>query len=161
RTGEIVSRINDAVKIRAFINDTMITLVVNVFIVFFAFSLMFIYNWKLALIMLLVIPFYLVLYIITNLLNKKCERKIMEKAAELESQLVESLNAVKTIKQLGIENSANLKTEIRFIDLLHSAYKSGLNSVFSGNSSLFISRIFTVILLWVGSIFVLSQEITP
>ncbi|MBW6536269.1 MAG: peptidase domain-containing ABC transporter [Mariniphaga sp.] len=161
RTGEIVSRINDAVKIRAFINDTMITLVVNVFVVFFAFSLMFIYNWKLALIMLLVIPFYLVLYIITNLLNKKRERKIMEKAAELESQLVESLNAVKTIKQLGIENSANLKTEIRFIDLLHSAYKSGLNSVFSGNSSLFISRIFTIILLWVGSIFVLSQEITP
>lgn len=75
--------------------------------------------------------------------------------------MVESLNAVKTIKQLGIENSANLKTEIRFIDLLHSAYKSGLNSVFSGNSSLFISRIFTIILLWVGSIFVLSQEITP
>ncbi|MGC9355096.1 MAG: peptidase domain-containing ABC transporter, partial [Mariniphaga sp.] len=80
---------------------------------------------------------------------------------ELESQLVESLNAVKTIKQLGIENSASLKTETRFIDLLHSAYKSGLNSVFSGNSSLFISRIFTIILLWVGSIFVLSQEITP
>lgn len=57
RTGEIVSRINDAVKIRAFINDTMISFIVNIFIVVFAFSLMFIYNWKLALIMLLVIPF--------------------------------------------------------------------------------------------------------
>lgn len=161
RTGEIVSRINDAVKIRAFINDTMITFVVNVFIVIFAFLLMFIYNWKLALIMLLIIPLYLVLYVAINFINKTRERKIMEKAAELESQLVESLNAVKTIKQLGIENSANLKTETCFIDLLHSAYKSGLNSVFSGNSSLFISRIFTIILLWVGSIFVLSQEITP
>lgn len=161
RTGEIVSRINDAVKIRFFINDTMINFIVNIFIVVFAFSLMFIYNWKLALIMLLVIPLYSALYIAVNYLNKKRERKIMEQAAELESQLVESLNSEKTIKQLGIEEFANIKTETRFISLLHSAYKSGLNSVFSGNSSMFISRIFTIILLWVGSLFVLRQEITP
>jgi len=161
RTGEIVSRINDAVKIRAFINDTMINFIVNIFIVVFAFSLMFIYNWKLALIMLLVIPFYTGLYFAINYLNKKRERKIMEQAAELESQLVESLNSEKTIKQLGIEEFANIKTETRFITLLHSAFKSGLNSVFSGNSSMFISRIFTIILLWVGSLFVLRQEITP
>ncbi len=161
RTGEIVSRINDAVKIRVFINDTMINFIVSIFIVVFAFSLMFIYNWKLALIMLGVIPLYSALYIAVNYLNKKRERKIMEQAAELESQLVESLNSEKTIKQLGIEEFANIKTETRFISLLHSAYKSGLNSVFSGNSSMFISRIFTIILLWVGSLFVLQQEITP
>lgn len=161
RTGEIVSRINDAVKIRAFINDTMINFIVNVFIVFFAFSLMFIYNWKLALLMLLVIPLYLVVYLVTNYLNKKRERKIMEQAADLEAQLVESINSEKTIKQLGIEDFSNLKTEVRFITLLQSAYKSGLNSVFSGNSSMFISRTFTILLLWAGSLFVLQQEITP
>src|SRR5690606_22384299 len=105
---------NDAVKIRAFINDTMINFIVNIFIVVFAFSLMFIYNWKLALIMLLVIPFYTGLYIAVNYLNKKRERKIMEQAAELESQLVESLNSEKTLKQLGIEEFANIKTETRF-----------------------------------------------
>lgn len=161
RTGEIVSRINDAVKIRAFINDTMINFIVNIFIVVFAFTLMFIYSWKLALIMMLVIPLYLGLYFVVNYINKKRERKIMEQAADLEAQLVESLNAEKTIKQLGIEEFANIKTETRFIGLLHSTYKSGLNSIFSGNSSMFISRIFTIILLWVGSLFVLRQEITP
>ncbi|QGY43595.1 peptide cleavage/export ABC transporter [Maribellus comscasis] len=161
RTGEIVSRINDAVKIRIFINDTMISFIVNIFIVVFAFILMFIYSWKLALIMVLVIPFYLGVYFITNFVNKKRERKIMEQAAELESQLVESLSSVKTIKQLNSEDYANIKTETRFINLLYSTYKSGLNSIFSGNSSLFTSRIFTIVLLWVGSLFVLSQEITP
>jgi ATP-binding cassette subfamily B protein len=161
RTGEIISRINDAVKIRAFINDTMINFIVNTFIVVFAFALMFIYSWKLALIMLLVIPFYLSIYFITNFLNKKRERKIMEQAADLEAQLVESLNSVKTIKQLSIEEHANIKTETRFINLLYSTWKSGLNSIFSGNSSMFTSRIFTIILLWTGSLFVLKQEITP
>ena len=161
RTGEIVSRINDAVKIRAFINDTMINFIVNIFIVLFAFSLMFIYNWRLALIMLLVIPLYLMVYFSINYLNKKRERAVMEQAADLEAQLVESINSEKTIKQLGIEEFANLKTEVRFVTLLQSAYKSGLNSVFSGNSSMFISRIFTIILLWIGSLYVLKQEITP
>ncbi len=161
RTGEIISRINDAVKIRTFINDAMINLVVNGFIVVFAFALMFIYNWRLALLMLLIIPLYAGVYMLTNHFNKKRERMIMEQAAELESQLVESINAEKTIKQLGLEQEAALKTESRFIDLLHSSFKSGLNSVFSGNSSLFISRLFTIILLWKGSILVLNQEITP
>jgi len=63
--------------------------------------------------------------------------------------------------QRNVEEFANLKTETRFISLLNSAYKSGLNSVFAGNSSMFVSRISTVVLLWIGSLFVMKQEITP
>ncbi|GAO29424.1 ABC transporter ATP-binding protein [Geofilum rubicundum JCM 15548] len=161
RVGEIISRINDAVKIRAFINDTAVSLIVNVFIVAFSFGLMFIYSWKLALIMAIIMPLYVVVYAITNNLNKKRERKLMEQAAELESQLVESLNSVKTIKQFGLEEYANVKTEVRFITLLKTIYRSGINSVFSSNSSEFLNRIFTIILLWVGSYYVINQSITP
>lgn len=161
RVGEIISRINDAVKIRAFINDTAVSLIVNIFIVAFSFGLMFVYSWKLALIMAIIMPLYLVVYAITNKLNKKRERKLMEQAAELESQLVESLNSVKTIKQFGLEEFANIKTEIRFITLLKTVYRSGINSVFSSNSSEFLNRIFTITLLWVGSYYVINQSVTP
>lgn len=161
RVGEIISRINDAVKIRAFINDTAVSLIVNVFIVIFSFTLMFIYSWKLALIMAIVIPLYSVVYFVVNYLNKKRERKLMEHAADLESQLVESLNSVKTIKQFGLEDFANIKTETRFITLLKTIYKSGINSVFAGNSSEFLNRAFVIILLWTGSYFVIDQSITP
>ncbi len=160
RVGEIISRINDAVKIRAFINDTAIAMVVNVFIVIFSFILMFVYSWKLALIMLIVVPLYSIVYAVSNRLNKKQERKLMENSAELESQLVESINSVKTIKQFGIEDFANVKTEIRFIGLLKTVYKSGVNSIFSGTSSEFLSRLFTIILLWAGAGFVLDRSIT-
>ncbi|MDA9317126.1 peptidase domain-containing ABC transporter [Polaribacter sp.] len=161
RVGEIISRINDAVKIRAFINDVSLSLTVNILILFFSFGIMFMYYWKLALIMLLVIPLYLVVYLIINKLNKKTERKIMESSAELESQLVESLNSVGTIKRFGLESFANIKTETRFISLLHIGYKSALNSVFSSTSTTFIAQLFTIILLWSGSYFVIAREITP
>ena len=161
RVGEIISRVNDAVKIRTFINDVSIQIVVNVFIVLFSFALMFTYYWKLALIVALVIPFYLGIYVITNWLNKKVERRMMEESAELESHLVESLNAVKTIKQFGAEIYANNKTDIHFSTLLKTIYKSVLNSLFSGNASEFVSRIFTIVLLWVGAGYVIDREITP
>ncbi|MCL1943561.1 MAG: peptidase domain-containing ABC transporter [Candidatus Azobacteroides sp.] len=161
RVGEIISRVNDAVKIRSFINDTSISLIVNGFIVIFSFALMFIYSRKLALIMLSIIPFYLLLYVTMNKLNKKQERKLMEHSADLESQLVESLSSVKTIKQFGIEDFTNFKTEIRFVTLMQTVYKSGLNSIFSTNTSETVNRLFTIILLWTGSYFVIDNSITP
>ncbi|TDQ73413.1 peptidase domain-containing ABC transporter [Sphingobacterium yanglingense] len=161
KVGEIISRVNDAVKIRAFINDVSIQIVVNVFIVIFSFALMFSYYWKLALILALVIPLYCAVYWLTNRLNKKVERKLMEDGAELESHLVESLNAVRTIKQFGVETFANNKTDNRFSTLLRTVYKSVMNSLFSTNSAEFLSRIFTIILLWVGSKYVVERIITP
>lgn len=101
RVGEMISRINDAIKIRIFINDIALGLVVNICILLFAFGLMFSYYWKLALIMLAIVPFYTIIYAISNFINKKQQRKLMENAADLETQLVESLNSVATIKRFG------------------------------------------------------------
>ena len=161
KVGEIISRVNDAVKIRTFINDVSIQIFVNIFIILFSFALMFTYYWKLALIIALVIPLYLIIYWITNKLNKKVERKLMEESAELESHLVESLNAVRTIKEFGIETFANNKTDTNFSTLLKSIYKSVLNGLFSANSSELLSRLFTIILLWAGSGYVIDRTITP
>lgn len=161
RVGEIISRINDAVKIRAFINDVSISIIVNLFIVIFSFILMFFYSWKLALILLIIIPIYITIYFIVNKLNRKFERKVMEDSAELESQLVESINSIRTIKQFGIENYTSLKTENKFIKFLYTVFISGTNSIFSSQSSFFINTLFTIIVLWTGSYFVLDNEITP
>ncbi|OZI06888.1 peptidase C39 [Siphonobacter sp. BAB-5385] len=161
RVGEIISRVNDAVKIRAFINDTALTLVVNVFIVLFSFGMMFTYDWKLALIMLAVIPFYALIYWVVNRVNKKGQRTLMENSADLESQLVESLNSVGTIKRFGLEGFSNVKTETRFIKLLRSIYTSASVSIWAGSGSELVSRLFTIILLWVGSGFVIDNAITP
>ncbi len=159
--GEITSRINDAVKIRSFINEVAIEMIVNVFIVIFSFSLMFTYYWKLALVILLVIPFYALIYFILNKFNKKVERKIMENAAELQTQLVESITHIRTVKEFGIEEFSNIKTENRFVKLLFTTYKSGLNSIFSASSTQFLASTFTVILMWIGSGYVIDRAITP
>jgi ATP-binding cassette subfamily B protein len=161
RIGEIMSRIGDAVKIRLLINETALNIVVNLFIVVFSFVFMYTYYWKLAAIITLIIPLYIIVYFIVNRLNKKVERQVMEKNALLESQLVESIKNIGTVKRLSLEEFSKNKTELKFIDLLKAIYKSGLNNVFSNISTGFISRVFTVILLWAGTYYVIDGEITP
>ena len=161
RVGEIISRVNDAVKIRAFINETALSIIVNILIVAFSFGLMFLYYWKLAVIMLCIIPLYLIIYFISNRINKIWQRKLMENSADLEAQLVESLNAAGTIKRFGLEEYSNDKTENRFIGLLRSIYKSTVYSIYIGTGTEFITRLFTIILLWAGSYFVIQRQLSP
>jgi ATP-binding cassette subfamily B protein len=160
RVGEIISRISDAVKIRYFINGVALELVVDVLIILFSFGIMFTYYWKLGIIMMAIIPIYVLIYYIVDRLNRKTERKIMEKSADLESHLVESLNGVSTIKSFGLEDFTNQKIEHSFISLLKTTYKSTLNGIFVGTSSNALTQLFTIILLWVGSYFVIHHEIT-
>ncbi|CAA9198944.1 peptidase domain-containing ABC transporter [Flavobacterium collinsii] len=159
--GEITSRISDAVKIRSFINEVAIEMIVNLFIVVFSFVLMFTYYWKLALVIVLVIPFYAVIYFVLNKFNKKVERIIMENAAELQTQLVESITHIRTVKEFGIEDFSNLKTENKFVKLLFTTYKSGLNGIFAGTSTQFLASVFTIVLMWIGSGYVIDRAITP
>jgi len=161
RVGEINSRLSDAVKIRLFINEAIPNFIVSMFILLFAVGLMFTYYWKLALIILAIVPFYIVVYTLYNRVNRKTQRKLMEQAAEVESQLVESLNTAETIKRFGIEEFVNSKTESRYIKLLRIGYRSGVNGLLAGTSSGFLSQLFTIILLWSGSYFVLRNVISP
>lgn len=161
RIGEITSRMDDAVKIRALINDASVGLLVNGLVVLFSFTLLFAWSWKLALIMLLAVPCYAAVYIAANRLNRSVQRRLMEDGADLEAQLVESLNAMGTIKQFGLEGHANDKTDARFTRLLRTVFRSGKNSMFASTASGFVSQLFTIILLWVGAGYVLDRHVTP
>lgn len=161
RMGEIISRMNDAVKIRSFLNDVSINMFVDVLTVLFSLGLMFIYSWKIALVVAVSIPLYLSVYWIINRLNRNRQRAVMENAAELETQLVESLGAVSTIKISGMESFANFKVETRFIKMLHSVYSSGLISIFGDSTSTFLATLFTIVLMWFGTTLALDQTVTP
>ncbi len=161
RVGEIISRVNDAIKIRAFINSVAVDMVVNVLIIIFTLMLMAIYSWKLALLVFITIPLFIGLYILFNKLNKRNLRKIMENAADVESHFVESLGSVSTIKRFGVEEYSNFKTEFRFVKLLQSTWISAKTSIFSSNASELLSGGITLAVLWFGSVKVINQEITP
>jgi ATP-binding cassette, subfamily C, bacteriocin exporter len=161
RVGEIISRVNDAVKIRVFINDIAMSIIVNVLIVGFSIAVMFLYYWKLALLALTILPIYVFLYWLSNRINKKWQRTLMEQSADLETQLVESLNAVGTIKRFRLEEYANIKTENRFIVLLKTIYKTSIRGLYISTFADFFTKLLTIVILWAGSYFVINRELSP
>ncbi|HET8656511.1 MAG TPA: ABC transporter transmembrane domain-containing protein, partial [Longimicrobiaceae bacterium] len=161
RVGEVISRVNDAVKIRAFINNALVGLVVNVLVMVFSVAMMLLYSWRLALVAVCAFPAYGVALAITNRVNRRNQRRLMEGAAELETQLVESLGAVSTLKRFGLEAAAELRTEGRLVGLLRPVYRAGRTGLWADSASELISRLLTVAVLWIGTIFVLDRALTP
>ncbi|MDQ6828836.1 MAG: peptidase domain-containing ABC transporter [Gemmatimonadota bacterium] len=161
RVGEIISRVNDAVKIRAFINETAIALVVDVMVVFFSLAMIAAYAPVLAVGMLALVPLYGLIYVATNAVNRRRQRVLMERMADMEAQFVESLNAASTIKRFGLEQHAGLRTETRVVRLLRVVYDAAIAAILSGGGTELVSRLATIALLWVGAALVLAQRLTP
>ena len=161
RIGEIVSRVNDALRIRVFINEVALHLLVQGLTLILCTIFMFIYQWQLALGILFTIPVYLLIYRISNRVNAHWQRKMMENSALLESQLMETIQGVSTIKRFHSERNFILKTEKRFIPLMQSVYHSGK----MGLQILFVTEwttgLITILVLWTGSLLVLDQRLTP
>jgi len=161
KTGEIISRVNDAVKIRGFINDAAIGILVNLLILLFSFSAMFLLHPKLSMIMMAMIPAYSLIYILFNHRNRQIERNVMEKSASLEEQFVESLQASSHIRQHNLVHLSQEKTEKKLNSLLDTVYRSGINSITASTGTETVNRIFTIILLWAGSYFVIRDSLSP
>ena len=161
RVGEIVSRVNDALRIRVFISDVALNVIVHALTIIFCMTVMFIYNWKLAMVMLMAIPIYGIIYIIINKVNAKWQRKIMENGSALESQLVETVQSICTIRRYASEDHFNLKTENRFIPLMRAIFTSNRNGLILSNSTEWISGLLIIIILWTGSNLVMDHILSP
>ncbi|WP_439181503.1 peptidase domain-containing ABC transporter [Carboxylicivirga taeanensis] len=160
RIGELISRVNDAVKIRNFINQIAVETVVDSLIVIIAFLVMMAFSIKLALLAYAVIPIYLLLFFVTNAFNRQFERAKMEDTAELEIQLVESLRAIKTIKQMGADEHFANRVDNRLVNLLQKVYHSGKLDIFSTSGMQFVNRLLTLLILWSGAILVIQTELS-
>jgi ATP-binding cassette subfamily B protein len=122
---------------------------------------MFIYYWKLALIMVFAIPVYILIYLVSNRVNAKWQRKMMETGAALESQLVESIQGVTTIRRFGSEAWFNLKTENRFIPLMRAVFTSSRYGLQMANATEWVTRLLTISILWTGSYLVIDRILSP
>jgi ATP-binding cassette subfamily B protein len=160
RVGEIMSRINDAVKISAFVNDVAINVVVDALIIIFSLALMFIFNWKIALMIVTIVPVYGALFYIGRRLNKKRQRKLAEAGAVFESTMVESLQSAISIRHLRLETYSGNKCNQSLqtvLNLLQGYSSRQMNVQMTAD---FVTKIFSVVLLWIGACYVVKDQMT-
>lgn len=158
--GELHSRLNDTAKIRSFLAEGIITLITSLLLICFSFILMFTCHWRLALLMLTFIPVYLIIYLVAAKVNKKMNRSIMEGSAAFEEKAVEGMNSVKLIKHFGSEGAIFSAIEKRYVDLANRLFRSGKYMSIFASSSDAVSKLLTITLLTIGSIFIFQGSLT-
>jgi len=158
--GELNSRIGDISRIRSFITTGIADILASVMILIVSFTLMFICHSKLAFLMLSFIPLYMAIYIVAEKINKRVNRDVIENSAAFEEKTIESINAVKVIKYFGAESIWYKDIEKKYVRLAERLFNAGKFNGLFGTGSDAISKLLTVTLLTVGSLFIFSEELT-
>jgi ATP-binding cassette subfamily B protein len=160
RTGEILSRLNDTLKIRVAISTTTLSVVVDSLLVLAAATIMAWLDWRLALRSLELVPALIAVVLLLNRPMKRHQLTAMEKSAEVESQIVETIGAIHTIKAFRAESSAQLRTEARFAEMLNASFQSQRFAAHSTTLSSLMVGLSTTGLLWFGGHEVLTGGLT-
>jgi ATP-binding cassette subfamily B protein len=160
RVGEITSRVADAIKIRNFLNGSLLALILNPLILVFSVSAQFAYSPTLALVSLALLPANLAIYAFMNALNRTWQRRILELGADLDAHLVESLGAQSLIRHFGLERSTAFRTENRLVRLLRTTGRAALGAFVGGSATGFVTSIYTIVLLWFGARLVLDAHLS-
>jgi ATP-binding cassette, subfamily C, bacteriocin exporter len=115
----------------------------------------------LAVVVMGIIPVYAGIWTLANARNRHASREIMERSAELQSQLVESVSTIGTIKRFGLEAQVELRTEVRFVRLLRAVFRSSRIALTTATVTGAVSRLAVVAVLWTGSVLVIERRLTP
>lgn len=160
KEGEILSRFRDTDKIRDAFSSVTVTLFIDVIMIIVGSIILFIQSPTLFYIILCLIPIYILLAITFKKPFETFNRQEMELNADLSSSFIEGINGVDTIKSYNSEKYFFGKTNKIFDDLLKKIYKLGSVTNIQISFKDFMSLTSTLIILWVGSYQVISNNLT-
>ena len=150
KTGEILSRMNDAIKIRVAITAATLSIIVDGFLVTVTAGVMFWLDWKLAASALALTPGLAAVVWFTNKPMKRHQRAAMERAAEVEACAVECIGAIQIVKASRAEARIQNRMEARFAEMLDAGYRAQLLALRSSTLSSLVSGLSSLGLLWFG-----------
>ena len=160
KVGEIISRFQDAGKVRDAISGATLTIMIDTIMAIAGAVILCMQNVKLFGITLLIVGLYIVIVAVFQKWYEKLNRKQMEDNAQLTSYMVESLNGIQTVKAYNAERKANRETEIRFVRLLKSIFQLSWVSNLQSSLKIFVELVGGVVILWVGGLGVINGEMT-
>jgi ATP-binding cassette subfamily B protein len=160
RVGEILSRVNDAVKIRSAISSAVLTTVVDGTMVVAAAVTMVLMDARLALVCLAFAPLFVGTLLVLRRPIAKRQRAAMERAADAEARLVEDVTAVETIKAFGAEPARTQQVESRLVKLVQSMFTTDRLGLVLETITMVVGGAGTLAVLWYGGHRVIEGGVT-
>ncbi len=158
--GDIISRVQENRKIQRFLSGEALSIFLDLLTVFIYVGLMFWYSWKMALLVLVIVPPFALLALIATPFLQRISREIFNAVANESSYLIEALTGVRTVKATAVEHTVRWHWE----ELLNKEIRTNFSGqVISNRLQIFsntIEAVVTTALLWFGAHLVIENQLT-
>lgn len=158
--GEVISRLDDAYKIRNAISGATLTIMIDGFMAIIGGVTLYYESSYLFLITLIPLILYLIIVFIFRKAIENNNRETMQSQAELTSYLVQCLNGIETIKSFNGESEISLNIEKKFVKFMKDTFSLGVVNNIQNTLKGGVKAIFGIVILWIGVTQVLDRNIS-
>ena len=160
QVGDILTRVQENQKIQAFLTRQAITAWLDALMAVVYIGLMVYYNWRLALLVLALIPPIVILTLVATPFLRKVSREVFTESAKQNSSLVEMITGVATVKATAAEREMRWRWEDQLTCMINAKFRgqklaNSLQVIGGG-----INTLGSTALLWYGAMLVIQDELT-
>ena len=160
KSGEIISRFLDANKIIDALANATISLFLDVSMAIFIGTVLFLQNRLLFLISCITLPIYgLIVFLFIEPFDRTNEEQ-MESSAVVNSQIIESLKGIETIKSFNATDQVFDKVQSQFKEMMDKSFKNANLDNLQSNLKTALQIIGSTTLLWIGTYLVIEGELS-
>lgn len=160
QVGNIIARVRELDRIREFITNKSVSVIIDTFFSFVFVAIMLVYSVKLTVIAISFVALIGLIYLlVTPELRVRLEEKFQMGAIQ-NSYLVESVTGVQTVKSLSIEGSMFRKWEEKLGKYLKSSFNLAIMGNFTGSFCTLLQKLMTISILYYGVLLVINNQLT-
>lgn len=160
KTGDILTRFSDSLTIKNVLTELYLTVLIDVFMAIASGITLYIMNKTLFLIIVVLTILSAILVFAFKRIYKDTNLASMEQSARINSDVIEKIKAIETIKAHTYENDVLEKLKNEYKKSLRIQFKQGWFSNIQSSVSEGIGLLGNIALLFVGAQLIINQDIT-
>jgi ATP-binding cassette, subfamily B, bacterial HlyB/CyaB len=160
RVGDIITRVQENQKIQRFLIGQVVLAWLNFLTGFVYLGLMLYYNWKLTLLVLLMVPPIVMLTLGSTPFLRKVSREIFKEAADQNSSLVEMVSGIATVKSTATEQALRWRWEEHLTRQMNARFRGQKLGIGLQSLSGVVNSVGSTLLLWYGATLVIQDQLT-
>jgi subfamily B ATP-binding cassette protein MsbA len=161
KTGDLITRItSDVAKLQGLLANTIISLLTDGLTLIVGIVVLLFLHWKLALISIAIVPFYLISIKYFNSRVRKVSTSIQKELSKLMTALFESFLSIYFVRSLGTEPVEMERIHDSLEGTLNARNKFDMLNTISGITASYISAVGRFILIWYGLSEIINGRLT-
>ncbi|MEF2509799.1 type I secretion system permease/ATPase [Vibrio mimicus] len=158
--GQIISRMNEVEQVRIFLNGATLTAFIDLMLSITLLVVMVFYSPFLAMLVMASVPVYLAVCFVIMPKLFRLYGEQFETSAHSNGYLVETIAGIETLRSMAVEPQMKYRWQAILSKYVHSRFNVTWWVNIGVEAVHFISKIVTVLVLFVGAKFVMNGELT-